>query len=761
MTKQYEMPGRINRRSRFFTLFTAPDLVRVSLPLAIAYFVIGPTLAGMEMAAVYTAAAIVGVIWWLGKPFSQHLDTLVYHVVRWLLAKRGIEGPDIEEIELGYAITADEAAVALFEIEPINIEMQSDTDQDMVHNRYQDLFRTVSFPVYIYSRQRPLDLSEYVKFIEEKATSHTELRQEYIEHVRELSAGDHTATRHFVAIRVEKGSKHWLYDHLPNTAANRLPIENGSERGKHAQITELRERCRTVRRTLSSPKIDVKGIAGRELYELVEEFNETNPQPGARWTSRSSSDDSEKRDEYRRSAYIHEFRRKQRLGWPLDLLRIDGQVDVAQRVEPRDRRTATRKLNRLKIKLNAEIASYLSQGHLGTHNLERLEEDVDDMSELLAEGEDVIVDYSAAVTAHSEEREHGKRTFEDICEELEAKQIEYRQPVFRTDHAYRMDSPLYGDGLNESLLLPATSAAAGFPAATQEPDQTGVLYGVDANDESPVILDRFSWDAGHMVIMGRTGSGKTYFEEVELQRFALACPEVNVYAVDPKNDGDYASLFEYLGGSVKTLDPDTDYRFDNQYICFDTGDAEQLDYAEAMLNAVRQIYDATTRSDQPTLVVIDEAHNLTEMEDDDGFYLLSKFIREARSTNTAVTLLSQSASDFTGHHQGEKILGNAPATVFMKHKTDDVDNTVVDYFDLSQREKREISSLETGNLGYSEAIVKVEDRLDAKIRVKATDEEHRIIEELDAEEEEHRSTSLEASQTEFETTDESGGRRLI
>ena len=112
MTKQYEMPGRINRRSRFCTLFTAPDLVRVSLPLAIAYFVIGPTLAGMEMAAVYTAAATVGVIWWLGKPFSQHLDTLVYHVVRWLLAKRGIEGPDIEEIELGYAITADEAAVA-------------------------------------------------------------------------------------------------------------------------------------------------------------------------------------------------------------------------------------------------------------------------------------------------------------------------------------------------------------------------------------------------------------------------------------------------------------------------------------------------------------------------------------------------------------------------------------------------------------------------------------------------------------------------
>jgi len=59
---------------------------------------------------------------------------------------------------------------------------------------------------------------------------------------------------------------------------------------------------------------------------------------------------------------------------------------------------------------------------------------------------------------------------------------------------------------------------------------------------------------------------------------------------------------------------------------------------------------------------------------------------------------------------------------------------VIDYFRLSQKEKEDLLGLATGDPGYSEAVVKVSNRLDTTIRIEATDEEHRVIEELQTEE---------------------------
>ena len=730
MAKRYRMPGRVNVPIKFFGHFTVKDLLRLGIPPGAASFFVDLAPLTPRSIAVLVVAAVVSVLWYVGRPYNQYLDSLFYNAMRWLPAHRSISGSDVDRFEPGYVFASDGAAVAMLEIEPTNLEMKSEPEQGALHSLYQDLFRAVSFPLYVYSRQQPLDLSNYLEYVEGQVMEHGKLQREYIEYLESLSNGELTATRHFVAVRVEKGGKHWLYDHLPSAVASRLPIDAGEEEWeKAAQIDALQKRCRQVRRAIDSSDLGVTGVAGEGLHELIEEFDSSSPNPGATWTTRSTGDSGE----FRRSAYIYEFGTDERLGWPLQLLRVDGQVDVTQVIKPRNSGKIATKLQRLKEKLAAEVATFLAQGRLGTHRLEGLEDDIDWMLDLLADRKDVMVDYSAVITAHNEDRERCKRTFADLCERFEQMQIKYRQPVFRTDHAYREASPFHGVGLDESLLMPRGSAATGFPFATQDTAETGIVYGVDTDDESPVLLDRFSWDAGHIVRVGRTGSGKSYAEKIELLRTVLTAPDVNIYVVDPKNEREYAPLVDQLGGSIQILDPDADYRFDNQYLCFDVGEQRQPDIAAAMANAVEQIYEATTRSETPTLVVIDEAHNLTETGADDGLRLLARFIREARSTNTAVTLLSQSASDFTHHRLGKVILGNTPAKVFMRHERDDVDNTVVDYFNLSQREKQALFGLKTGDAGYSEALMKVSGRVDTRVRVEATSEEHRIIEELDAE----------------------------
>ena len=740
MTEKIRVPRRVNRAIKFFATFTVKDLIRMGIPPGLVYFIFRPSALTVESIAVAGAALVISAIWFAWRPYDQYLDQLLFHAgrfsLRWKLLPLVRQLPvldasnetDLDSVEPGYITAEDGAVISLFEVSPTSLEAMSSTQQGVIHSRFQELYNTISFPVYLYSRQQELDLSDYREYVEEQDADNQQLKQDYIEYLDGLSGGDLTVTNHYIAVRVEKDEKDLIEELLPDRAVEALPIENsGDELDNEAQVEELENRCRTVRRSLGSA-IDVRGVAGTELRELAEEFSTANPNPGITETTRPASKGS---DEYRKTAYIHEFGTDQRLGWPLKLLRQYGKVDVVQRLEPRKSADAKKALDRLKEKMSAEILSFRSNGRKGTHVLETVEEDIDWMLNLLADGEDRIVDYSAAISAHSEDAGSCDRLFEDICERLDTKQINYRIPAFRTDHIQKTDSPLHDRRLDAEIPMPAGSAAAGFPFATQESAGRGVLHGVDADDESPVLFDRFSWDAGHMVRMGKTGGGKSYAQKIELLRTVLAYPELNIFIVDPKNEREYAALIERLGGTIQTLESKAEYSFDDQYICFDLGVGDQDDIAAAMTNAVRQCHEATTELDEPTLVVIDEAHNMTDT--DSGIRALSKFVREARSTETAITLLTQNASDLTHQRQGRTILDNTPAKIFMQHER--VPDDVVDYFRLSENEREEINDLETGDQGYSEAIVNVSGELDTKIQIEATDEEHRVIEELEAEQE--------------------------
>jgi hypothetical protein len=102
-------------------------------------------------------------------------------------------------------------------------------------------------------------------------------------------------------------------------------------------------------------------------------------------------------------------------------------------------------------------------------------------------------------------------------------------------------------------------------------------------------------------------------------------------------------------------------------------------------------------------------------------------VREARDTKTAVSLITQNASDFTRSQHGRDILKNVPCTVFMWH--DKVNDGVVDFFNLSSEEAVQLRKLRTGtDVDYSEAIVRAASVLEAKLRITASGQEADIIE---------------------------------
>ncbi len=95
----------------------------------------------------------------------------------------------------------------------------------------------------------------------------------------------------------------------------------------------------------------------------------------------------------------------------------------------------------------------------------------------------------------------------------------------------------------------SSSVAAVFPfVLSTDMDKKGILLGV--SDNFPVIQDFFKRDNTHvnsnMVIIGKSGSGKSYATKTMLAN--LACENTKIFILDPENE--YIPLVKNLGGRV-------------------------------------------------------------------------------------------------------------------------------------------------------------------------------------------------------------------
>jgi len=714
------VPGDLNVSLKLFGRLGIRDVFRLFTPIA-AGLLIGNLL-------LIVAGVAAGAAWCFWKPYDRSLDTHLYHAVRWVLGRRSVDSGDLgsfetrefqQSIDDGKIATDNGTLAAVIEVEPTNLDLKTEAEQAAIHSIYEKLLGTITYPIQVHTRQKSLDLDEYIEDIEQREAEDAVLKGDYIKYLRKIGEKDLNRTHHYVVIHTDRG-EHTLYKILEKHSETFPHLEKvldrltSPEELEETAASELERRTREVIQALETNELSTKRLENQELEAFAQKANARDTQVTPNWTDSS--------DTYRRSIVVTGYPKSVDLAWPLEVLRIPGKTNVVQVIEPTDSGKTADKLQRLSEKLNAEIDSLLAGGHTGTNKLESLLEDTEWFLDLLADRERQPVEYSCYIDVHGSSQEETQNSFDKLCNRLTTIGFEYSQPVLQTDQAYKTVSPLYRDFLQHSLLMPASSAAASFPFATQNTEETGVVYGVDVYDGTPILLDRFRWSSHSMARMGMVGSGKTYAAKIELLRATLIYDDLKIIVVDPKKE--YRSIIRTLEGDIQELEEDAEYSLDNRVTGLTVEKRGQRENVELLSDAVEQIYNTVSQDRQKTLVLIDEARIL--LNDEDGRRILNQFVLEGRDTNTAVTLITQNASHFTHSREGREILDNMPGKVFMRH--DRVPESVVDYFELSHREKQELFELNTGtDSDYSEALLRVSGRINTRLRVESTPQEHALI----------------------------------
>ena len=82
-------------------------------------------------------------------------------------------------------------------------------------------------------------------------------------------------------------------------------------------------------------------------------------------------------------------------------------------------------------------------------------------------------------------------------------------------------------------------------------DGDGIYYGLHRINNLPIFYDRNKNDNYNALVLGRSGSGKSFFVKREILLTRLRHPKDNIYIIDP--DGEYTYITEQLGGEVIDL----------------------------------------------------------------------------------------------------------------------------------------------------------------------------------------------------------------
>jgi type IV secretory pathway VirB4 component len=115
------------------------------------------------------------------------------------------------------------------------------------------------------------------------------------------------------------------------------------------------------------------------------------------------------------------------------------------------------------------------------------------------------------------------------------------------EEGFKSTLPMAQDKLFITRNMDTTSLASTFPFTSAVLTQNkGVMYGVNQQNGSLIIFDRFSLENANEVVLGKSGAGKSYLIKLEVMRQFMMGTEVII--VDP--EGEYDRLANMLGGEV-------------------------------------------------------------------------------------------------------------------------------------------------------------------------------------------------------------------
>lgn len=233
--------------------------------------------------------------------------------------------------------------------------------------------------------------------------------------------------------------------------------------------------------------------------------------------------------------------------WLQPIIDYNHTLDIGMFCYPTSSTEVLSDLKRKIAEMEATIASEEEQGRVVDPKVTAALEDALSLQEELAKGVERFFQFSFYITLSADSLQELQSAGKQLQTTLGSLLLTTKTATLQMESGFKSTLPLGRDMLYMPRNMDTTSLASTFPFTSAVLTQNkGVMYGINQQNGSLIIFDRFSLENANEVVLGKSGAGKSYLIKLEIMRQFMLGAEVVV--IDP--EGEYEKLAQTLGGDV-------------------------------------------------------------------------------------------------------------------------------------------------------------------------------------------------------------------
>ncbi len=237
-------------------------------------------------------------------------------------------------------------------------------------------------------------------------------------------------------------------------------------------------------------------------------------------------------------------------GWLEKIINLDEVFNISLYFYPLETGAVLKQLEKQLARIAAQAYEREEAGKVRSPELETAYKNIEDLRDLLVQAQEKMLQVGFYITIFALDKKELDLKTNKILKILESTLITAKPVMFQQKESFIATLPLFWDDMKSNYHLNSSTASSFFPFISSElVDQSGIFFGVNLQNAGIVILDRWKYENPHLVILARSGAGKSYTAKLEVMRNLMMGTDVLI--LDPENE--YQSIAELYNGSFISL----------------------------------------------------------------------------------------------------------------------------------------------------------------------------------------------------------------
>jgi len=142
--------------------------------------------------------------------------------------------------------------------------------------------------------------------------------------------------------------------------------------------------------------------------------------------------------------------------------------------------------------------------------LETALQDTEELRDRLMQGSERLFQFGLYITFFAESLKELDEISSRIEGMLETRLVYAKPALFQMEQGFASTLPLGNDELMIGNNMNSSPLSTTFPFVSSDlTSNQGILYGINRHNNSLILFDRFSLENANMVILGKSGGGKS------------------------------------------------------------------------------------------------------------------------------------------------------------------------------------------------------------------------------------------------------------